>query len=66
MMMTSSSSLWYSREHEHFCAPIQTKPEYYFSDQVLQQTDEELVIDKEDPSNRHHISETVSSETFFF
>jgi hypothetical protein len=66
MMLTSSSSLWYSREHEQFCAPIQTKREYYFLDQVLQQTDQELVIEKEDISNKHHISENVSFETFFF
>jgi hypothetical protein len=66
MMLTSSSSLWYSRKHEQFCAAIQTKREYSFLDQVLQQTDQELVIDKEDTSNRHHITEIVSFETFFF
>jgi hypothetical protein len=66
MMLTFGSSLWYSREHEHFCAPIQTKREYYFLDQVLQQTDQELVVDKEDTSNRHHINENVRFETFFF
>ena len=66
MMLTPTSFLWYSREHEQFCAPIQTKQEYYFLDQVLQRTDQELVIDKEDTSNRHHINENVSFETFFF
>jgi hypothetical protein len=38
-MLTSSSFLWYSRKHEQFCATIQTKRDYYFLDQVLQQTD---------------------------
>jgi hypothetical protein len=49
-----------------FLCTIQTKREYNLLDQVLQQTDEELGIDKEDTSDRHHISKNVRFKTFLF
>jgi hypothetical protein len=49
-----------------FLYTIQTKREYNLLDQVLQQTDEELGVDKEDTSDRHHIIENVRFKTFPF
>ena len=49
-----------------FLYTIQIEQEYNFLDQVLQQTDQELGVDKEDTSDRHHISENVSIKTFHF
>ena len=63
MVLTSSSSSWNISEHEQFCAPIQTKQEYSFLDMVLQQTDQELIVDKDNSSNTLHIRENVHFET---
>jgi hypothetical protein len=49
--------------NEQIFAPIQTKQENCLLDLDLQHTDEELTLDRDISSERHHIRENVSFNT---
>jgi hypothetical protein len=66
MVLTSGSILWNSSMNEQIFAPIQTKQENSLLDLDLQHTDEELTVDRDISSDRHHIRENVSFKTSFF